>query len=253
MNEPNLLELYQAASKHSHYQVLPAALETLLRSEPVVVKPRHETARLAYVESRLNVSGLRAADIGGNTGFFSFELLDRGAREVDYYEGNQAHYDFVRACARQLGLSERLHTFNRYVTFQPDELPAVDCTVLLNVLHHLGDDFGQPDITMEAARQNILGCLAALSRWSRLLVFQLGFNWKGDRRQPLFPHGTKSELIDFVAKGTALDWAIDSIGIAEPRGNAVVFNELDHANIERDDALGEFLNRPIFVMRSRHF
>lgn len=252
MNTPTLLELYQSASKHSQYQVLPAALEPLLPRDQITVKSRHETARLAYIAAKLSVTGLHVADIGGNTGFFSFELLARGARRVDYIEGNKAHHDFVRAAAHQLGLGERLHTVNRYVTFTPEDLAAVDCTVLLNVLHHLGDDFGDARLNKAAAKQNILSCLAALSRTSRLLIFQLGFNWKGDRHQPLFECGTKAELIDFVSTGTAADWTIESIGIAEKAGDAVAFSDLNRTNIARNEALGEFLNRPLFLMRSKH-
>lgn len=252
MTGSNLLDLYHIASKHSHYQVLPTALQPVLRNDQITVKSRYETARLAYITSKVDVAGLHVADIGGNTGFFSFELLDGGARRVDYIEGNRAHYDFVRAATEQLGVADRLHTFNRYVTFTPTELPAVDCTVLLNVLHHLGDDFGDATLNKEAAKTRILSCLNALSRTSRHLVFQLGFNWKGDRQQPLFANGTKSELIDFVRQGTVGDWTTTSIGVAEKAGDAVVFRDLNGTNIVRNDALGEFLNRPIFIMRSAH-
>lgn len=224
----------------------------MLRNDQITVKSRHETARLAYLASKLSFSGLRVADVGGNTGFFSFELLDRGAHRVDYYEGNKAHHDFVRAAAQQLGLGERLRTFNRYVTFTQDELAGTDCTLLLNVLHHLGADFGDARLNKDAAKQNILSCLAALSRQTRQLVFQLGFNWKGDRHQPLFDHGTKAKLIDFVTQGTAADWTIQSVGVAEKSGDTVTFHDLNSANLARADALGEFLNRPIFIMRSKH-
>lgn len=252
MNDSTLLDLYDVASKHSHYQILPTVLDPVLPRERLSMKSRHEKARLAYITSQFSVAGLHVADIGGNTGFFSFELLARYALRVDYYEGNKAHHDFVRAAAQQLGLGRRLHTFNRYVTFAPGDLAPVDCTVLLNVLHHLGDDFGDASLNKEAAKQNILACLAALSRTSRFLIFQLGFNWKGDRHQPLFDHGTKAELIDFVTQGTSADWFINTIGIGEKSGETVAFKNLNRTNIARADALGEFLNRPIFLMQSKH-
>jgi hypothetical protein len=248
----SLLELYHVASKHSNYQSLPAQLQHVLSSDDISVKSRHEGARLAYILSRVDVAGLRVADIGGNTGFFSLELLGHGARAVDYFEGNAAHHDFVQAAAAELGFSGSLRTHHGYVGFEHGELPEVDCTVLLNVLHHLGDDFGDAGLAMEAAKARILECLATLSRSSRLLVFQLGFNWKGDRHQPLFPRGTKAEMIDFVTRGTAADWTIDAIGIAARHGDSVRFDDLSDTNIARDDSLGEFLNRPIFIMRSRH-
>jgi hypothetical protein len=252
MTAASLLELYHVASKHSNYQTLPAQLQHVLSSDDISVKSRHEEARLAYILSRVDFDGLRVADIGGNTGFFSFELLLHGARRMDYFEGNAAHHDFVQAAAAVLGLSGSLHTHHGYVAFEPDELPPVDCTILLNVLHHLGDDFGDPDLARDAAKGRILECLATLARSSRQLVFQLGFNWKGDRHQPLFPGGTKAEMIDFITKGTAADWTISSIGVAARHENGIRFADLCDANIARDDSLGEFLNRPIFIMRSRH-
>ncbi len=252
MNAAPLLDLYQRTSKHSNYQVLAGALSPLLGNEAISVKSRHEHERLAYILSRVPVQGLHMADIGGNTGFFSFELLEQGARRVDYYEGNTAHHSFVHAAAQRLGLAGRLHTHHGYVSFEPATLARVDCTVLLNVLHHFGDDFGDRDAAMEAARQRMLACLSALAHTSRLLVFQLGFNWKGDRHQPLFAGGSKAEMIDFIEQGTASDWDIAAIGIAERDGGHTVYRDLCDRNIARDDSLGEFLNRPIFIMQSRH-
>jgi SAM-dependent methyltransferase len=252
MNATPLLDLYQQTSKHSNYQVLASALAPLLDSDAISVKSRHEHERLAYILARVPMDGLLVADIGGNTGFFSFELLARGARRVDYYEGNAAHHAFVQAAASRLGLAGRLQAHHRYVSFKPGELPLVDCTVLLNVLHHLGDDFGDPGTARQAAMQRMLDCLAVMARTTRVLVFQLGFNWKGDRHQPLFAGGSKQEMIDFIEQGTAADWEMAAIGIAEADGGRIVFRDCGDRNIARDDALGEFLNRPIFIMRSRH-
>lgn len=250
MSAPSLAELYQQTSKHSNYQRLPRALQPLLSSTEVAVCSRHEHERLAYIVSRVPVQGLHVVDIGGNTGFFSFELLDHGARRVDYHEGNAAHHEFVRSAAQRLGLADRLHAHHGYVDFQPGRLPQADCTLVLNVLHHLGDDFGDPALAKDAAKQRMLDCLSALSHSCEWLVFQLGFNWKGDRRHPLFAGGTKAEMIDFVKQGTAGDWAVSAIGVAEREGGHTVFRDLNERNIARDDALGEFLNRPIFILRS---
>lgn len=251
MNTSHLLDLYHRTSKHSNYQVLPTAVASLLGEGAVAVRSRFEHERLAYILSRVPVGGLHMADIGGNTGFFSFELLAHGAGRLDYFEGNQAHHDFVRSAVQRLGLAERLHTHHGYVTFDLAEFPQVDCTLLLNVLHHLGDDFGAAG-TREQAKQRMLDHLSMVARKSRLLVLQQGFNWKGDRHQPLLPGGTKAEMIDFIQQGTASDWEITAIGIAERDGDQIVFKDLSDRNIARDDSLGEFLNRPLFIMRSRH-
>jgi hypothetical protein len=251
MNNNTLLDLYHATSKHSNYQVLPSALRKLLRDQAVVVNSRHEVARWAYIRSRIDMSDMRVADIGGNTGFFSFEALDRGARSVHYYEGNKAHHDFVAAAAGELGLTDRLHASNRYVEFQDEEFGPFDCMLLLNVLHHVGDDYGDRRLGIDNAKQVMLGSLASLARTTDWLVFQLGFNWKGDRNLPLFEHGTKSEMIDFITKGAGDEWEIVATGIAVQSDSGPLFEDLNESNVQRVDALGEFLNRPLFVMRSK--
>jgi hypothetical protein len=247
-----LRDLYEATSKHSNYQTLAPDVDRLLGVAPVPAKSRYERERFDFISRHVAFDGLHAADIGGNTGFFSFEMLRAGATRVDYFEGNVAHHDFVHEAARQLALEARLATHARYVEFTTSDLPAVDCTLLLNVLHHLGDDYGDHSLSLDAAKASMLAPLATIARTSRTLVFQLGFNWRGDRHRPLFANGTKAELIEFVRRSSEADWDIDAIGIAVRDGEQITFRPLDEQNVQRDDRLGEFLNRPLFIMRSRH-
>ena len=92
-----------------------------------------------------------------------------------------------------------------------------------------------------------LNCFAAKTD---ILVFQLGFNWKGDRSKPLFNNGIKAEMINFIQEGIKNTWKILHIGVAEGTKGSVVYSALNDRNIERDDNLGEFLNRPIFILKS---
>jgi hypothetical protein len=91
----------------------------------------------------------------------------------------------------------------------------------------------------------------SLANKTDILVFQLGFNWKGDRNIGLFENGTKQELIDFVKQSTSKNFEVLSIGIAERINDIVQYVELNNTNIKRDDSLGEFLNRPLFIMKTR--
>jgi hypothetical protein len=141
---------------------------------------------------------------------------------------------------------------NRYLNFKDDMHDQVDLCLLLNVLHHIGDDYGDSALSRDEAKKEILNSLSYISRKSKLLVFQLGFNWKGDRNQPLFEYGTKDELIEFIRKGTSGNWEILNIGIAQRTGECVEYQELNGINMQRDNSLGEFLNRPLFIMRSKN-
>ena len=64
-------------------------------------------------------------------------------------------------------------------------------------------------------------------------------------------NGTKREIIEFVEEGTKDSWVIRNIGIAESAGDNIIYNELNSKNIERQDSLGEFRNRPIFILESK--
>lgn len=253
MKHTRLLELYNKTSKHSQYQVLASPLRAILPVKDLVVFSRYEKERLDYILKHVSPKGISFADIGGNTGYFSFELLDQGALSAVLMEGNTSHGEFVQEAASALGWQSKLSVRPEYITFGQDISSLnVDVTLLLNVLHHVGDDYGTKFQTADTARNNILESLASLSNRTKYLVFQLGYNWKGDRNLPLFARGTKVELIDFIKNGTKDNWSVEHVGIAESISGEIVYNEASDKNMPRNDSLGEFLNRPIFIMKSRH-
>lgn len=253
MKLSTLISLYNRTSKHSSYQVLARPLQALIPQDRLNIISRHEIERLEYVLSHCPIEGKTIADIGGNTGFFTMECATRGASHVSYFEGNETHAQFVRAAAQMLQLEKVIAVSGDYVHFRDEFDRRVDMCFLLNVLHHIGDDYGDSMMSRSQAKKAMLASLAYLSSYTRLLVLQLGFNWKGDRAQPLFEHGTKAELIEFIRSGTAHEWDVLHIGIAQRVQGHVEYQDLNENNIHREDSLGEFLNRPLFIMRSRSF
>jgi SAM-dependent methyltransferase len=252
MNNINtLVKQYQETSKHSNYQILPSRLARMKEFRDLDIKSRNEKIRLDYFKSVVNFKDKSILDIGGNTGYFSIELLDNGARFVHYYEGNKEHADFVSEASKVLNLEDKLKVTNDYLSFQ-DELEGdkYDIVLLLNVLHHLGDDYGDKSLSLTKAKENIITQLNSMADKTDLMIFQMGFNWKGDRNICLFENGTKRELIDFISKGIKGFWEIVEIGLAMKDGNEVNYHSLNNQNIERDDSLGEFLNRPVFILKS---
>ena len=249
----DLRRLLAESSKHSGYQVLPRQLEERLGELDVPIKSRHERERLRFLQAHLSFRDAAVLDIGGNTGFFSFEALAAGAASVDLHEGNPAHARFVERAAALLGMSDRLRVAPGYFDFaDPPVTRTYDVGILLNVLHHVGDDFGDASISVDAARDAIGDSLRRMSRVVRTLAFQLGFCWKGDRTLPLFREGTKAEQLEFLRERTAEDWETIAVGVAEVDGGEVVYREPTAENMRRRDDLGEFLNRPLLVLRSRH-
>jgi SAM-dependent methyltransferase len=253
MNQIALLrDLYMRESKHSNYQVLPQRLQRLLGSEAVATRSRFERERMAFVAAHIDFAGQSVLDVGANTGYFSIESLDLGARSVQAWEGAAAHAEFLRQASAALGEAERLKVANAYLQFPHPTLPDhYDVGLLMNVLHHVGDDFGDRSIDAHAARRLISDSLRDMAQHCFRLVFQLGYCWKGDRSLPLFQHGTKQEQIDFVTDETAGHWSIEAIGIPEvgPQ-REVAYMAPCEANLQRRDDWGEFLNRPLFVLKS---
>jgi SAM-dependent methyltransferase len=250
-NLSRLRDLYRIQSKHSNYQVLPGRLSPLLGGESLGTRSRYEASRLEFITDNLDPNNRSILDIGGNTGFFSIELLDLGAKSATLYEGNPAHAEFSRLAATVLGLSGRMTVIGEYLDLPCPNLDRkYDVTLLMNVLHHLGDDFGDPAISAGKARELIRESLRSLARFSEFLVFQLGYCWKGNRALPLFEEGTKKEQVEFVSLAAYGFWETLSIGIPEVKDGLVSYREPTPENMKRQDPLGEFLNRPLFILKS---
>lgn len=248
-----LKRFYLEQSKHAQYQVLPCELEFLAEDIQDKIVSRYERERLEYILKYIDVKNKNILDIGGNTGFFTFELNAAGAKKVVYQDCNKTHAQFVALSANYLKIYDKIEVVGHCYDFNESGVDATrffDVILLLNVLHHFGDDFGDQTISMEKAKQEIIKHVNTLAKRCPLLVLQIGFNWKGDRNRCLFATGTKQEVIDFISEGTVGQWRIDKIGIAEMKNESIRYVDLNNKNIERIDALGEFLNRPIFILRS---
>lgn len=252
-NENKLRELYHETSKHSNYQIVASTLEKFISNKNIDVSSRNEKERLKYFLENVDIKDKKILDIGGNTGYFTFELLNHGASDASYYEGNKAHALFVKEAAKTLKIEDRIDVYDEYFLFDDTQVGKYNVIFLLNVLHHVGDDYGDDALSKEKALETITKSLQSLASKAETLVFQLGFNWKGNRNLPLFEYGTKREMIDFVEEGIKNHFTIETIGIAEKEGEMVVYNRLNESNIQRFDDLGEFLNRPIFILKSKLF
>jgi len=245
-----LKELYASRSKHSNYQVLPEKLAKHLDDEDFSVISRCERERFGFILEHVKIQGASILDIGGNSGYFTFECMAHHASNVHYFEGNGEHAAFTKLASKVLGYEDKIITTNEYYDFGAVENNNYDVILLLNVVHHLGDDYGDKELSMENAKKQMMKQLNSLSKKTSVLVFQMGFCWKGNTDYCLFKDGTKSEMIDFVTDSVSAYWNIEHIGIPEKENGCVAYHAVDNNNIIRCDVLGEFLNRPIFILRS---
>ena len=243
--------LYNQTSKHSNYQILPKALKKII-GDDLPIKSRFEEERLKYIKSRVKIEDKQILDIGGNTGFFTIQSVIDGAKQVDYYEGNKIHADFVEMASGILKIQQKINIFPKYYNFKEiTNKKKYDIVYNLNVLHHLGDDF-DVDRGKAQAKKDIIDAINRMAEITKVMVFQLGFNWKGNKDEGLFAKGTKEELIKYIEQGTNNCWKILHIGVAvEEKDGRYCFEDVNEKNIIRQDAFGEFLNRPLFIMESK--
>lgn len=250
-----LQKLYSAKSKHSGYQSLPAAISGMLNIDLSINMQgtRSEKERLNYFKKYVDLTRKKVIDIGGNTGFFTFGSIDLAASAVRYYEGNKEHALFVETAARDLGFSYIVDVQSKYFLFEECIISErFDVCFCLNVIHHLGYDFGNQEIDIQTAKDLMIKSIKSLASQCEILVFQIGFNWKGDIKLPLFKDGTKVEMIEFIKKGTKKSFDILHCGIATGTRKEFEYQDLCNSNSIRNYERGEFLNRPIFIMMSKH-
>lgn len=248
-DKERLAELYMASSKHSNYQVLASNLTTLLSPKELKVMSRWEKERLQYICKHVDFSEKKVLDIGGNTGFFTFESINQGATHVDYYEGNKIHAEFVALASELLNMEQQISIFPTYYSFVQNK-KQYDIVLCLNVIHHLGEDFND-ESDIKKAKDEMLTCINNMAYITDVMVFQMGFNWCGKKEKCLFEHGTKKEMEDFVKNGTKEFWSITQVGVAEKENILVKYVNVNRKNNVRIDEWGEFLNRPIFIMKSQ--
>lgn len=246
-----LKELYAKNSKHSNYQILPNLLLNILSNDNIEVRSRFEKERMDYFKDKINFTDKSVIDIGGNSGYFSFETLDAGAKSVHHFEGHKEHSEFVALAAKAIELESKVEVTNDYFLFDEKHTSRkYDIVLLLNVLHHLGDDYGDNSLNIEKAKEGIINQLNNMSYCTDHIIFQMGYCWQGNTSKLLFENGTKSEMIDFVTSGIEDNWVVEHIGIAESIENVITYKPPNEDNLKRDDSLGEFLNRPIFILKS---
>lgn len=244
-------QLYDQVSKHSQYQMLHEMLRPIIKDfDDINRHHMYEKERWEYINKKLNLKNKVCLDIGGNTGYFTLAALESQAKEIIYYEGNKNHADFMQLVCQILHIQDKIQVNKEYYIFKNNK-KQVDITFLLNVLHHFGDDYGDKQINIKEAKKAIIQQLRVLANQTNFLVFQLGYNWKGNEKYPLFSFGTKKEQIEFLTNNLEETWEILNIGIAQGDMNNISYLDQNLNNIKRVDGLGEFLNRPLFIMKSK--
>jgi len=208
--------------------------------------------RAAFMCAHKSVAGQKVLDIGANQGYMSIEAALRGALSVDAFESNEIDGAFLSQAAMafpELGALSA-HALNYEFAQTNTRWNYVVC---LNVLHHVGRYFDGHISDMEQAKIAMGEHLQRLLLKGGCVWLQLGFNWQGDTLQPMFANGTKGEMTDFVEGLLGADAHIATVGIYSPDSHAyeaVALNDRAHPLWQRMEGLGEFGNRPLYLIES---
>jgi hypothetical protein len=238
-------------NKHRDYVCIHESLRPYIRyrNSPDQLG-RAERERFLFIKDRSAIEGARIADIGGNTGFFTISYLLEGAQKVSYFETEEVLCEFVDRACQHLGLRDRVEIVNAPFNFQSDAHPLYDYLNLLNVIHHVGEDFDTDVKGLEAGMDSIFDSLRRTASYCENLVMQMSFLWKGDPALPMFQSGTKGEMIGALDSALHMHYSFSSIGIYGCDCGASRYSELTAENISRKFHYREFFNRPIFIMKS---
>jgi hypothetical protein len=193
-----LLDRHSRGEKHIGYHILPERLNALLAGSGLENRYTfHEPPngwRSSASHDRLS-SGRSVLDIGCNIGWF---LVGCAGRRCALARGRLGRQGLVRRVSgsrpiQRTGGARTASSCTPATTASTTgpigqaggaAAPHFDVALLLNVLHHLGDDYGDPGLGIAASATR--ACCDQLNGLSTpgttTLLFQLGFNWKGNRQ-----------------------------------------------------------------------
>ena len=234
-----LFNLLTHQSKHGCYQTLPPKL---LNQYPelncVSYDRRLDKFRYKWITNHLNFHKKKVVEIGANIGYFSTRIADEFDAMVHAYEANSYHKKAIKLISSLMNIpNNRLIIHNKTVSFYNDEsLEGGDVLILLNVLHHAGEDFMSKEvITLNAWGKNVKGILQSLSGKFNFLVFQMGYTWKGWADEIVPPY----KIVDFTLSLLEQSgWRIKHIGIQKFIFN---FNYFDISFTKRNQQLPVWL------------
>ena len=269
-----LKELYADGSKHDNYQNLPVFVQKELGFNVTIDENwRGDTARYNYFVDTLKFkAGEKIADIGANTGFFTLSLADKYPQSTFIaYELNPQHVHFINEIAAHFKMAN-VQTRNIPVDMVgAEKMETLDYMLHFNVLHHAGVDFDKEKINdLPAYREYCIKYLSLLKNATTHLIYQMGYNWGGNKLNPIIPLQNDLEKITYTLDlFSHSGWKLNSIALCRKvNGTHILENVPQHfidelliiaagkENASQDlmdylkmfnfEGLSEFYRRPIF-------
>jgi hypothetical protein len=272
--------LYAAGNKHDNYQNLPLFVQERLGFNVQIDENwRGDTARFNFFEKELNFQrGETVIDVGANTGFFTLSLAHRFP-EAKFIacEMNPDHVDFIREIATHFDMNNVDAATVAVDMGSIKEIPASDYVLHFNVLHHAGVDFDKGQVEGE---KDFFGYatsyLQALRQKTNNIVFQMGYNWGGNKLKPIVPLQDDLAKLTYTLKLFLYSgWSVDEVALCSRENGVLTYHKIPAGvrnNLfavsenggEADEAttqylaglslekLSEFYRRPIFTVSNKN-
>jgi len=218
MLKERLTELYNDGSKHSRYQNIPGFVKKELEyTETIDENWRGDTARFNYLQAHTSFGqGKSIGEIGANTGFFILSLAHANPDSTFCaYEINPTHAGFIAEIADSFQMKN--------VTVQPlgidmegiQKMSVHDILLNYNVLHHAGVDFDTDQIdSVEMYESYAVEYLTKLRSKARKMIFQMGYNWGGNKLKPIVPLQDDAEKMAFTLRiFKKAGWKVEDIAL----------------------------------------
>jgi hypothetical protein len=253
-----IYDIYGEKSKHSNYQSMPDFVEKELSIQVDIDHNwRSDKIRYDFIKSHINLDNKTILDIGANTGFFSLSLAHDYSTKVYAYEANNKQCELITEIKTIFSL-DNLEILNQSLSLNTIELlPKSDICLLLNVLHHAGCEFDQELVkSRDDFSSYVKNFLTLLKSKTDTLVFQFGYNWGGNKENPIIDNNDYESMLDFLLEIFAQSgWFINIIGIAQKeneRFNYLAFNPYVHKKeiinlMNSQSYKGEFYKRPLII------
>jgi SAM-dependent methyltransferase len=209
--------------------------------------------RAAFMFDQYSVRGQRVLDIGANQGYLTVEAALRGAERVDAFESNEVDGVFLMQAAKLLPGLDRVTAHPINYDFDQANGDRWNCVICLNVLHHIGRYFDTHVNDLSETKNLMRQHLHRLLSKGGCVWLQMGYNWQGNTQKPMFPQGSKREMTDFVTSLIEPHARLAVIGIYNAQAKAYELanhGDWDHPLWQRIDSLGEFGNRPLYLIQS---
>jgi len=278
MLKDKLTELYNDGSKHSRYQNIPEFVKKEIGyTESIDENWRGDTARFNYLTKTVSFdNSLTIGEIGANTGFFILSLAQANPSSRFYaYEINDKHAEFIADIADAFKMTNVFVKSFGIDLVGIDNLEELDILLNYNVLHHAGVDFDTDKIaTVEEYEAYAVEYLSRMKAKVKKMVFQIGYNWGGNKLKPIIPLQDDAEKIAFTTKIFKMaGWEIEDISL-HTRENEILeyiplkpelIKELNEAaiglekqivinniDLQRMPDYSEFYRRPIFIVKRKN-